>query len=393
VSDWGPPPVPGARTEEERERDRLEREARRSGRPRTYADGRGPRPRRSHRRAGLPVLIVLGLLAAGVIWFLMSLFQPFKGEGGNQVRVVVPKGASLGEISNLLEQRGVIESSFFFELRARLGGHRSDLRSGAYSLRQNAPYGELLDKLAAGPAADVLNVTVPEGRSRGEIAPIVRKAGLDGSYERASVRSPLIDPADYGAERARNLEGFLFPSTYELKRRASARTLVREQLGVFKREFRKVDMRFAKRKNLTEYDVLIIASMVEREAQLPKERPLVASVIYNRLHEGMPLGIDATIRYHERNWTRPLRQSELTDDNPYNTRLNNGLPPGPIGNPGLSSIKAAAHPARSRYLFYVVKPGTCGEHTFAKTDAEFQRAVERYNREREKRGGRSPTKC
>ncbi len=101
----------------------------------------------------------------------------------------------------------------------------------------------------------------------------------------------------------------------------------------------------ARKRNLTAYDVLIIASMVEREASLAKERPLVASVIYNRLREGMPLGIDATIRFAERNWTRPLRVSELEKDGPYNTRKRTGLPPGPIGSPGLSSIRAAANPA------------------------------------------------
>jgi uncharacterized YceG family protein len=274
-----------------------------------------------------------------------------------------------------------------------MGGHRSDLRSGSYTLQQDAPYGDVMDTLAAGPPVDVVNITVPEGRSRDEIAPIVRKAGLDGSYARATVRSRQLDPSDYGAERARNLEGFLFPSTYELKKGATARTLVREQLGTFEREFGKVNMSFAKRKNLTEYDVLIIASMVEREAQIDKERPLVASVIYNRLSQGIPLGIDATIRYHEQNWTRPLRMSELQDDNAYNTRLNQGLPPGPIGNPGLASMRAAARPANSDYLFYVVKPGTCGEHAFSETDAEFQRDVARYNRERERRGGQSPTDC
>jgi len=124
-----------------------------------------------------------------------------------------------------------------------------------------------------------------------------------------------------------------------------------------------------------------------------RERPLIASVIYNRLREGIPLGIDATIRYATNNWDRPLRESELQNPSPYNTRLNKGLPPGPIGSPGLESIRAAARPARTGFLFYVVKPGTCGEHDFSETDAEFQRDVARYNREREARGGRSPTEC
>ena len=132
------------------------------------------------------------------------------------------------------------------------------------------------------------------------------------------------------------------------------------------------------------------ASLVEREVQVPKERRLVASVIYNRLRQGMPLGIDATVRFVTGNWERPLRESELANPSPYNTRLRPGLPPGPIGSPGLASIKAAAHPARTGYLFYVVKPGGNGAHTFSRTDAEFQRDVARYNRERKRRGGKSP---
>src|SRR3712207_7677762 len=107
----------------------------------------------------------------------------------------------------------------------------------------------------------------------------------------------------------------------------------------------------------------------------------------------MPLGIDATIRYVENNWTQPLRESELARDTPFNTRLNRGLPPTPIGNPGLKSLQAAAKPANRDFLFYVVKPGTCGEHAFSSSGAQFERDVARYNAERARRGGKSPTTC
>jgi UPF0755 protein len=154
-----------------------------------------------------------------------------------------------------------------------------------------------------------------------------------------------------------------------------------------------VNLRFARSKNLNLYDVLTIASMVEREVQVPRERRLVASVIYNRLHAGMPLQIDATVRFATGNWTRPLRRSQLRTPSPYNTYTHPGLPPGPIGSPGLASIQAAAHPARSKYLYYVVKPCGRGEHVFARTGAEFQRALKRYNSARAKRGGKSPANC
>jgi uncharacterized YceG family protein len=171
------------------------------------------------------------------------------------------------------------------------------------------------------------------------------------------------------------------------------RKLVDEQLAAFKRSFDKVDLRYARRRNLTPYDVLIIASLVEREAAVARERPIIASVIYNRLRNDLRLDIDATTRFAVGNWSSPLKQSELQNASPYNTRVHSGLPPGPIGSPGLASIEAAAHPAQTDFLFYVVKPNTCGRHNFAATDAEFQRYVDAYNRAREERGGKSPTTC
>ena len=169
-------------------------------------------------------------------------------------------------------------------------------------------------------------------------------------------------------------------------------TLVSQQVAAFRQRLDTVPLSYARRKNLTVYDVVTIASMVEREAQVARERPLIAAVIYNRLREGQPLGIDATIRYATGNWTKPLTASELATDSPYNTRKTAGLPPGPIGNPGLDSIKAAARPSQVGYLYYVVKPGTCGEHAFSSTFEEFEQDRQRYNAAREA-AGRSPTNC
>jgi UPF0755 protein len=360
-------------------------------------DGAGPvlsgpvRSRRGPRWGRLVALAALILVVVGVAWFAASLFQPFKGDGEGEVGVVIPEGSSLGQIADLLEERGVVSSSSFFQLRARIAGRSGDLKPGRYTLARDMSYVAVLDELEQGLPPNVMQVTIPEGRSRREVAPLVKR--LPGNYVKATRRNPALNPRDYDAKGARNLEGFLFPATYELKKGATVRQLVREQLNAFKANFDTVDLRYAKRKNLTPYDVLIIASLIEREAAVAKERPIIASVIYNRLRDDLRLDIDATVRFVTGNWTRPLRVSELENPSPYNTRVHAGLPPGPIGSPGLDSIKAAARPARTNYIFYVAAVCGNGRHKFAATDAEHQRNVAEYEQAREKRGGKSPTDC
>ncbi|HYH58534.1 MAG TPA: endolytic transglycosylase MltG [Thermoleophilaceae bacterium] len=353
------------------------------------------RPARTSRRSTrFKILLAVGVvLALAAAWFLLSLFQPFKGDGEGTVPVQIPTGASVTEIGEILEENDVIASEMFFRARVTIGGSRGDLKPGAYQLARDMSYGAAIDALSEGPPKDIITITIPEGRSRAEIAPLVEAAGISGSYRRASAGSEAIDLRRYDAANADSLEGFLFPATYELKRGADATDLVTKQVEAFEDQFAGVDLRFAERKNLTPYDVLIIASMVEREAGVDKDRPLIASVIYNRLRLGEPLGIDATLRFALNNWTEPLTVSELASDSPYNTRKFANLPPGPIGNPGLASIKAAANPADTDFVFFVVKPCGEGEHAFAATDAEHQQNVARYDAEREAQGGQSPTEC
>lgn len=344
--------------------------------------------------AGVVVLIVLALL-----WFVNGIFQPIGGGGDGSGRVVVriPAGASAGDVAKLLEERGVVSSAFFFNLRATVGGKRGDLRSGRFTLRSDMSNGAALDALTAAPvqarAPPAVTISIPEGRSRRETRAIAARAGLRGDYLSASRSSRALDPTRYGAPRGATLEGFLFPATYELPRGAKAQRLVDEQLRAFKQNFATIDLRYARSKRLTAFDVLTIASMVEREVSVASERPLVAAVIYNRLRDGIPLGIDATLRFEQNDWINPLKQSVLDADTPYNTRTRQGLPPGPIGSPGIASIRAAARPADSRALYYVVKPGTCGEHAFSDTFERFQADVQRYNDARAAAGGKSPTRC
>ena len=237
--------------------------------------------------------------------------------------------------------------------------------------------------LDTAPAKPVLRIIFPEGFTRKQMAAriaAVNKIARDergispslrpGRYLAATERVAKL-PAGFKNSGAPNLEGFLFPATYEFNEDTTSAQLVDDQLAAFDRAWSQIDMKYARSKNLTPYDVLIIASMVEKEVQVPRERPIVAGVIYNRLSRGMVLGIDATIRYgFDIPPTQPILQSQLESDNPYNTRRIAGLPPTPISNPGLASIQAAAHPAETDFVFFVRK-ADCRSHFFTASEQEF----------------------
>jgi len=233
-------------------------------------------------------------------------------------------------------------------------------------------------------APPALRIIFPEGFTRAQMAE--RITAVDGiarerrkvnprlsarAYLKATASSRI--PAKFAGDgQRRMLEGFLFPATYEFEPTTTSRQLVTRQLDSFQRNWSKVDLTYAKSKHLTPYDVLIIASMIEKEVSAPEERALVAGVIYNRLKIGMHLGIDATIRYGLGiPPTESLKNSQLHSSNPYNTGQFPGLPPTPIANPGLASMQAAAHPAKVDYLFFVRKPDE-KHHFFTASEQEFE---------------------
>jgi len=246
-----------------------------------------------------------------------------------------------------------------------------------------APLPPSADTAALDPPKPVLRIVFPEGFTRKQMATRIAEVNDIADLERGIVTSlsskaylrvtKTMDllPPGFEAPKAKNLEGFLFPATYDFTEDTTARELVEMQLEAFAHAWGKVDLAYAKSKNLTPYDVLIIASMVEEEVQVPTERPLVAAVIYNRLRGRLPLGIDATIRYGlSIPPTKAIRQSQLDSNNPYNTRNRLGLPPTPISNPGLASLQAAAHPADVDYLYFIRKED-CKSHFFSGSEQEF----------------------
>jgi UPF0755 protein len=353
-----------------------------------------PRRHRSGGAATLlrPATVALALAGLLLLWFLWAFFQPFHGDGSGRVMVKIPKGASVSDVGDLLDEEGVVSSSALFQGRVTLAGKRSELYPGTYTLASGMSYGDAIDALSTPPIKRTIVISIPEGLSRAQVAPLVRDAGVEGDYMKLTERFDGFIARRYGAKGAENLEGFLFPATYELPAKANVEDLVARQLDAFSDRIAGIDMSYAKSKKLNVYDVIIIASMIEREVQVPAERKLVAAVIYNRLRQGMPLGIDATTRFAVGNYTEPLSPSDLEIDSPYNTRLYGGLPPGPIGNPGEAAIRAAAHPARVDYTYYVVEPYTCGEHTFSSSYAEFEQDAAAYNDALEKEG-KAPTRC
>jgi uncharacterized YceG family protein len=208
-----------------------------------------------------------------------------------------------------------------------------------------------------------LRVTLPEGLTVNQMA-----AAADTASPRITAAGYLgqarLQKRPAGFSNPRSPEGFMFPDTYFVFETDPAATLVEKQLENFGAKWAKVDMIYARSKNLTNYDVLTIASMIEKEVVVPRERRLVAAVIYNRLHQRMPLGIDATLRYGlDIPPTEAITKTQLASDSPYNTRKFRGLPPTPIANPGLDSLQAAANPAKVDYLYFVRKPD-CRSHFF-----------------------------
>jgi UPF0755 protein len=231
-------------------------------------------------------------------------------------------------------------------------------------------------------AVEPLRILFPEGFDRRQMAERINSVDaiawqerkirpiLSGSRYLELTESSTLPGRFAGDGKARSLEGFLFPATYEFLGTTSTRRLVNDQLAAFHDAWKKVDLRYARSRNLTPYDVLIIASMVEKEALSPDERAKVAAVIYNRLRSRMTLGIDATLRYGLNLKPTDRLAPHLNSPSPYNTRNHYGLPPTPIANPGLASMQAAAHPAKVDYLYYLRKPDKV-HHYFTASYADF----------------------
>lgn len=326
-------------------------------------------------------LVVGSIVAVIALVAIVVGIVAFMGDGDvlkqdEFAEVTIPEGASTKEVGTLLKEKRVIADSGKFSSRVSEVGAESQLKPGVYTFFGGMSLDEVIDAIKAGPVGTGDALTIPEGYTLEQISARVGQAypGKISSEEflqRAQDAKAYEGEYPFVAEAYDNsLEGFLFPKTYDLDDNATVDSVIRQMLDQYKIEVASVDYSYAAEKNLTEYEILIIASMIEREATLAEEQPLVASVIYNRLKQGMRLQIDATVAYAV--GSPDIIPDDLKIDSPYNTYTNDDMPPGPICSPGLSAIKAAANPEQSEYLYYVVTGKGDGSHNFAKTYEEHE---------------------
>lgn len=330
------------------------------------------------------VLSVLALLIAVPVVagyaYLRSVGVMGESRPGKTVQITIAEGAGTGSIGRLLEERGVIESAFGFRIAAYLEGGIEELQAGRYEIATGLTARDALTALLENPPVlEFVDVTFPEGLWLTDFARILEdKSELSGdefldALSTGRVRSKLLP------EGVSTQEGLLFPSTYQVDEKDDEVSVARRLVKEVEDRVAALDWSEAEAMGYSVYEAIIVASMIEAEAKIDSERPMVARVIYNRLEAGEPLGIDATINYAIKDHTLDLTESQLAVDSPYNTRLHAGLPPTPIGAPGVEALEAAAHPADGAWRYYVL--ADCeGRHAFSSSYEEFLANKAEYQR-------------
>ena len=313
------------------------------------------------------------IVGAASLWFRDAVYVD-ASLPAEQTDVVIPRGSSFGQVAGLLRDKGVLAHPLAFRLLARLRHVDNDVKAGEYRFPAHQTSDAVLQRIVRGEQFAIW-VTLPEGYTAREIAQALagRSLGDAGLYERTFLQAGGIS---IDGVQTPNLEGYLFPSTYLIPIDDSPAAVAKVLVDQFRRELPPDAARRARALGQTVPGVVTVASLVEREGKADEDRPLIASVIYNRLRLGMPLEVDASIEYAFPEHHDVITKRDLEIDSPYNTYRHLGLPPTPIANPGKASLDAAFAPAESDYLYYVAKPD--GHSAFAKTLQEHNANVERY---------------
>lgn len=322
--------------------------------------------------------------AGGILLFAASTLQPT--EPGEPVRFVIPSGVSSSRIANILEKNGLIRDATTFAYYLKLKDIGHGFQAGEYEIAPGTDVARIIEMLNNGETVppEMVKFTVPEGWTVEQIAATLHEAFgvdeqavLDAANQPERLKAPAgkVVPAFAGALAEKEnlkykLEGYLFPETYEMLAESTVEEILFRMVRELGDRLSRLPDGWENRLqelDLTFHEVMTIASLIEREVVLDEERPLVASVIYNRIKKKMNLEIDATVQYALEEHKDRLLNEDLKVESPYNTYLNGGLPPGPIASPGLKSIEAALYPAETNYLFYVTKKDGTQGHLFAET--------------------------
>jgi UPF0755 protein len=327
----------------------------------------------------LAVILLIGVLY-GAYRLVGAAFGGGEEAAEQPVTVVVEQGDTLGSVAEKLDEAGVISSSSIFELEARVGGSATEIKPGEYQFEPGQSGEEILDALSSGVTYEV---AIPEGLTLEQTAQkVAEQTGVPAEEFEAAAGETDYEYAFLDDSTIETTEGFLFPKKYEFQNDASAEQIVDRLLQQYLVETQNLDFAATEeRLNLTEYEILTTASLIEKEAASPEEQPIIASVTYNRIRARMPLQIDATIHYALGEPKERLSLDDLEVDSPYNTYKNTGLPPGPIASPSRGAIQAALEPSDTEYLYYVLKPGG-GEHFFTDDYDEFLEAKAEAEEER-----------
>ena len=304
-------------------------------------------------------------------------------EPQQDVKVTITNGMTGTEIGNLLQNKKVIKNALIFRVMIRKQGVESDFKPGEYTLKTNTDYDQVIKVLTEGPPVRYVDVTIPEGWTIKQISErIAAHTGINReeylqlvTAGQTGIDYPFLK--DNGAP-TKNLEGYLYPQTYRVEKDTTAEEMVNMQLGEFQKQTANLSWDAVNALDRTPYQILIIASLIERETRVDSEKSIVASVIYNRLKINMRLQIDATVQYALPEWKEQLTYDDLKVESPYNTYKYAGLPPGPICNPSYSSIEAALNPTTTKYLYYVLDKDNSGRHVFTNSYNEFLNAKAQY---------------
>jgi UPF0755 protein len=318
-------------------------------------------------------LLILVLFISVISCKLLESSESSTVPEGTEVELEIKEGMVLKEIASLLEEKGIIDNAFLFRLFVEQRGKEGSLIPGIYTLKTGSDYEVVLNEITTGPPIITYEFTIPEGYIAEQIATKVSEEIPFVDYEEMKLAMD-ISGYDYGfLSEVSSLEGFLFPKTYEITVDYNAVDIINMMLAQYQYETGSLDYTFAESKEMSPYDILIIASMIEREAYIPEERVLISAVIHNRMDIDMKLDIDATLSYFLDKWGEDenLTESDLQTDTEYNTRLYTGLPPTPICNPGLECIKAALNPADVDYLYFKVTDTENHIHSFFEDYQDF----------------------